>query len=256
MTTDLVERAETLPAVDAAPQPRSMLAIIAQAASDPGVNVEKMRALFELQRELMADEARAEFNAAFARLSAQLPRVPKNGIVRLIDKEGRDKGSYPFAKWEDIDRVIRPLLSEVGFGLSFNSKPRGADGGGLIVSGTLMHRAGHSITAEMPLPLDTGAGRNNLQATGSTLSYGKRYVAEMLLNIVREGEDTDGTVDEYIDDDKIRQINDLLRETKADVPRFLRHMKVERVPDITVAKFPEAITLLERKKEQMAGANT
>jgi hypothetical protein len=27
---------------------------------------------------------------------------------------------------------------------------------------------------------------------GSTLSYGKRYTAEMLLNIVREGDDKDG----------------------------------------------------------------
>jgi hypothetical protein len=44
----------------------------------------------------------------------------------------------------------------------------------------------------MVLQLDTGPGRNQNQAMGSTLSYGKRYTAEMLLNIVREGEDTDG----------------------------------------------------------------
>jgi hypothetical protein len=47
----------------------------------------------------------------------------------------------------------------------------------------------------MQLPIDSygsGTGRNELQARGGTLAYGKRYTAEMLLNIVREGDDTDG----------------------------------------------------------------
>ena len=44
----------------------------------------------------------------------------------------------------------------------------------------------------MPLPPDVGPGRNALQAMGSTLSYAKRYLAEMLFNIVRENEDDDG----------------------------------------------------------------
>ena len=69
---------------------------------------------------------------------------------------------------------------------------RQADGGGLIITGWLVHDNGHRVSASLPLPIDTGPGRNNVQAMGSTLSYGKRYTAEMLLNIVREGDDDDG----------------------------------------------------------------
>ena len=89
-----------------------------------------------------------------------------------------------------MDWVIRPIMGRHGFTLSFNMESK--DGGGAVVTGTLLHRDGHSKSASVPLALDAGAGRNNLQAMGSTLAYGKRYCAEMLLNIVRKSEDDDG----------------------------------------------------------------
>jgi hypothetical protein len=261
MTTELAERPAAMPGIntDQPATPGSMLAIIARAASDPSVDVEKMRALLDLQRELLADQARAEFNAAYTRLASKLPRVQKNGVVNLISKDGKDLGSYKFAKWDDIDRIIRPILAEEGFGLSFNSRPRGADGGGLIVTGTLMHRDGHSISAEMPLPLDTGAGRNNLQATGSTLSYGKRYCAEMLLNIVREGADDDGKAGGevaeslFITDEQIAEINTLIRETESDSRRVLNYAdQAPSVPEMTSHQYRKARDMLLRKKNRMA----
>src|SRR6478672_1774071 len=148
MTTDLVERVEALPAVEAErPGAQSLLPAVIALAKDPDVNVEKLEALLRMQERLEARQAEAEFSAAFARLAGKLPRVRKDGRVTLI-KDDKDLGSYSFARWEDIDRIIRPLLTEEGFGLSFNSRPRGEQGGGLIVSGTLMHRDGHSISAE------------------------------------------------------------------------------------------------------------
>lgn len=221
----------------------TMLAVVARAAADPGVDVAKMEALLRIQRELMADQARAEFNTAFARLSAKLPRVKKNGTVEL----GSGKGSYPFAKWEDIDRIIRPMLAEEGFGgLTFESAPRQGDGGGLIVTGTLLHSNGHSRSASIPLPLDSGPGRNNLQAMGSTLSYGKRYAAEMLLNIVREGEDDDGVAGgkALITAAQVKEVNDLLMAKNGNLDRFCKFMGIEAIPDIEQRHFALAMNAL------------
>lgn len=225
----------------------SMLSIIARAASDPAVNVEKMQALLEMQRTLMADQSKAEFNTAFARLAGRLPRVKKNGRVEL----GAGKGSYPFAKWEDMDRVIRPLMESEGFALMFNSKPRPGEGGGLIVSGELMHRDGYSKSAEMPLPLDSGPGRNNLQAAGSTLSYGKRYVAEMLLNIVREGEDNDG-VDNFdlISNEEAADLSRSLTETSSNLTVFLEFMGVAAIPDIPKSQLTRAKNAIAAKRKR------
>lgn len=164
----------------------NMLSIIAQAAADPRVDVIKMTALLDLQEKLLNREAQSEFNRALARMNTDDLRVHKNGLVSL----GPGKPSYKFAKWEDMDRVIRPLMQENGFTLSFDTTTTAT--GGLVVIGELLHEGGHSRTARIPLALDTGPGRNALQAMGSTVSYGKRYVTEMLLNIVREDEDDDG----------------------------------------------------------------
>lgn len=165
--------------------PQTMASQIIALASNPNLNVETLQALVTMQERMEKRQAEIAFTEALASLPAI--RVKKNGRVEL----GAGKGSYPFARWEDISLVIEPLLSERGFRLTFDSQPRQGDGGGLVVTGTLLHRGGHSRSASMPLALDTGPGRNNLQAMGSSLSYGKRYCTEMLLNVVREGDDDD-----------------------------------------------------------------
>lgn len=163
----------------------NMLSVIAQAAANPQVDVPKMAMLLELQDKLLAREAENEFNRALARMNTQDLRVSKLGVVSVPGKV-----SYKFAKWEDMDRVIRPLMQRECFTLSFDTEPNPA--GGIIVVGELLHEGGHRRKARIPLTIDTGPGRNQLQQMGSTVSYGKRYVTEMLLNIVREEEDDDG----------------------------------------------------------------
>ena len=223
--------------------PSTMLAVIERVAANPDVDPAKMMALLELQERMMTRQAEINFNQALARLPAM--RVKKNGRVSL----GQGKGSYPFARWEDIDTIIRPLLSEEGFTLGFTSADRQGDGGGLVVTGTLRHRDGHSICASMGLPLDTGPGRNNLQAKGSSLSYGKRYCAEMLLNIVREGDDNDGAgADEMIGDEECQKLSVALTETKSDLTAFLQWMGVAAIPEIRQRDLTRAWNMLNQKK--------
>lgn len=189
--SDLVARdpAALSPIVDPV---STALAMIDRAARDSSVDVAKMQALQEMQFRLIDRFKVDQWHEAVASLPRI--RVKKSGVIDLgVDKrDGKARGTVPFARWEDMDDVLRPLLEAAGLFLTFDSAPRAGDGGGLIVTGFLHHRSGHFKPASMPLPMDTGPGRNNLQAYGSTLSYGKRYTAEMLLNIVREGEDDDG----------------------------------------------------------------
>lgn len=175
----------SVPSVATVPAPAQVLTAVLEMARDSSLDIAKLQMLLEMQQKMEARQAEIEFSRSLARLSAVMPQVPKNGRVSL----GEGKGSYPFTKWEDMDKVIRPLMAEEGFVLSFDSIPHEK---GVMITGTLLHRDGHYRTASMVLQLDTGPGRNNNQAMGSTLSYGKRYTAEMLLNIVREGNDNDG----------------------------------------------------------------
>ena len=230
----------------------SMLAIIARAVSDPAVDVAKMQALLDMQERILAKQAEAEFNAALVRLADAMPRVRKNGRVEL----GGGKG-YDFARWEDMDTVVRPHKRREGFTLSFDMEAR--EGGGAVVIGTLLHAGGHSRRASIPLGLDAGAGRNSLQAMGSTLSYGKRYCAEMLLNIVREGADNDGlpatnAQAAHLSAAQVEELHALMRETRTLEARFLSVMApgLRSVADAPAADFPRLKNALLTKRAALA----
>ncbi|RJO72889.1 MAG: hypothetical protein C4523_02645 [Myxococcales bacterium] len=223
-------------------QPQSLLPAIIALAKDASVDVAKLDALLRMQAEMEDRQARREFTEAFSRLSAKLPRVKKNGTIDL--GKGR---AIPFAKWEDMDAVIRPVYSAEGFSLTFNSAAK--EGGGLVVTGELLHSSGHSKRAEIPLPVDTGPGRNNLQAVGSTLSYGKRYCAEMLLNIVREGDDDDGVKGgvSFVTPEQVAELEALIDETGTDEQKFLAATGAAHLAEIPHGAFTMAKNLLLTK---------
>lgn len=170
-------------------QPGSMLAAIARAAADPAVNVEKMVALHNLHKDIEADAARRSFDSAFAEMQEHLPVVTKRGTLEIRDKNDKLIQSSPYAKWDDIGRVIKPILSRFGFALWFKN---GREADQVIVTAILSHRDGHREETTMRLALDNSGSKNNVQGIGSSTSYGKRYAAGSLLNLIFEDEDDDG----------------------------------------------------------------
>jgi hypothetical protein len=106
------------------------------------------------------------------------------------------------------------------------------------------------------LPPDVGPGRNSLQAVGSAISYGKRYTAEMLLNIVRRGEDTDGygAVENNapITDTQAKHLAKLIKDTKTDTAKFLEWSKTgaDKLADIPAREFVRLLNALNDKKQK------
>lgn len=160
-------------------------------ARDASFDVEKLRALTEMQERAEDRQAIREFAIDMAAAQSECQAVVRNAEVKL-GKEGEGKGGYKYAALEDIDEMIRPIMTKYGFSVTYDRVPRQGDGGGFVVTGTLWHRGGHSITASFPLPLDSGPGRGNLQAAGSTDTYGQKYILIGFFRIVRKGADDDG----------------------------------------------------------------
>ncbi len=227
----------------------AFLQVIAAAARDPQVDPAKLTALLELRERLDARQAKIEFNQAFARLQTKLPRVAKNGTIDL----GRGK-PIPFAKWEDVDAAIRPFLAEEGFALSFTGEPNAS---GVSMTCHLRHIMGHEETSTMQLPPDSGPGRNALQAIGSSHSYGKRYLACDMLNIVTKGTDDDGRATGFITDEQALQVHDMISECgldKARVGKLLAIAGVNAVQHIQKGQQFDAImeslrSTLRQKRE-------
>ncbi len=187
---DVAVREEAVPAV--ASQGEQVRSMILDLARDSTFDVEKLRALTEMQEHAEDRQALRERDRDLASAQGECKAVARRGEAKLV-KDGVEKGSWYFAKEEDVDDMLRPIMSKYGFSLTTDRKPRQGDGGGFEITGTLRHRSGAPpITSSFPLPLDTGPGRNNLQAAGSTDSYGRKYIKLGFFDIPRKGMDDDG----------------------------------------------------------------
>jgi hypothetical protein len=168
--------------VDAA----SLWRVIEHAAGDPCVELARLDHLTALHERLVARGAEMMFNAALARLQPKLPELDERGAI--TGRDGEIVATY--ATWEDTVAAIRPILARHGFSLTF--RPGRSAKGVPTVTGVLRHKVGHKEEAELELPADTTGEKNAVQAVGSTMSYGQRYVAKLLLNLTSRGEDDDG----------------------------------------------------------------
>ena len=247
---DTEETAIAVPASEAqnalmaaqASEPRTLLEVIARAVSDPRMDVEKMERLLAMHERISDQQRTAEFMSAMSRLQSKLPHINKQG--RIIVK-GTERSRY--ARIEDIDRAIRPLLAEEGFAFSFDSDS--SDGKIFKLSCKLSHRDGHSETKYLVLPLDKSDYRSDVQSIGSTVSYGKRQLIKMHLNLIEEGEDDGGQGGaEPITENQTRDLLALMGEVKADVPRFLKFMGVDKISAILSRDYQKACNALEAKR--------
>jgi len=240
MSNELTVAPQTGVAETQAPE-QNILAVIARAAADPNVDTGKMRELLDMQERFMRTRAEMEFNAAMARIQPKMPRVNKHGQI-VVHNEIRSK----FARYEDLDAAIRPLLEEEGFAQDFDSEDLGAK---MKVVLCVSHRMGHKERRQITLPYDASGAKSGTQGTGSTYTFGKRYLVQNFWNII--------TTDDPLDDDgqggciSLDQqivINDLLKEVKADTTGFLKFMGASSVDAIPVAQYQKAINALERKR--------
>jgi len=152
-------------------------------AANPGVDVAKLERLIAMHEHILALQARTAFNQAFAAMAAEIP-----SIVAATPGDG---GKWFYARHEDIQQAVRPVLVKHGFGLSFRTE--WPDARTIRVVGLLTHRDGHERESAFVTPADTSGSKNAVQALGSAISYGRRYTTADLLNITtRDMRDDDG----------------------------------------------------------------
>lgn len=259
--------------VPAAPAPMTpgdeagaFMELLERAASDPTVDVGKMQALLNMKKEVVTEQRIAAFNRDFMAARLEMPRVSKDGSVSYPvnknDPDGPKKEAFKFAKYETIDKAIRPIEIKFGFSRSFTTEPRQGDGGGIVVTCRLLHRDGHSVVAGIPVPLDTSGGKNNLQGYGSSFSYGKRYTTTMVWDIVTKGEDDDGNAAfaaAPIDEAQFAAMQAIIDESGIDTAKFCAHLGVDSLRAIPNKIYPKAMNDLKdaaekRKKKAQAAA--
>jgi hypothetical protein len=240
MTSDLARRTD-LPAVGT----ESVLALIARAASNPAIDVEKMQALLDMHREIEARQSEREYNIALNLAQAEIEPIART-------TENTQTRSF-YAKLEDIDDKIRAVYVRHGFSLSFDTvAPIAA--GNIRIECRCHHVGGHTARYGREAPADTlgpkGAPvKTQLHGAASTETYLKRYITCGIFNVVFRGQDDDGVRGgmEFIDAPAVKQLDDLLRRTRSNFDDFCRVMGVRSLVDIQVQDYPRAVNAVMAK---------
>ncbi len=223
-------------------------------AADSAQDIGRIVQLTELYQKIRADEAKRAYRAAFPAMQAELPVIDQNGRI-VIQKDNKIIQSTPYAKWEDINEAIQPVLFKHGFGLFF--EPGIASDGKITVTAVVTHVEGHEERATVTLSHDSSGSKNSVQAVGSTLSYGQRYSARALLNFqsrAKADQDDDGEAagapagPAVISIKQRDELRALIDETASDVRRFCDHFKIPSVADLPADRFTQAVNMLKSKK--------
>ena len=172
---------------DVEPQ-AGILALVERMAANPNIDVAKLEKVIELQERILAHEAKAAFQAAFAKMQPEMPEITEKGQIIV---KGTLRSTY--ARLEDIQAQIRPVLKTYGFAIRHRTEWPDDKPGIVRVVGILSHAAGHSEESAFEAPADKSDFRTEIQSQGSTVSYGRRYTTLDLTGIITRGRDNDGS---------------------------------------------------------------
>jgi len=168
-------------------QATNIIQVIEKAAYDPDIDVGKMERLLAMHERITEKQAIQAFDASMIECQKAMPTIEASADNRQTNSK--------YAKYENINKVIKPVYTEHGFDVSF-SMGESTIPNYIRVIGNVSHVGGHSKPFYIDLPPDGSGIKGNtnkteVHATASTVSYAKRYLVTMIFNLTIGGEDDD-----------------------------------------------------------------
>jgi hypothetical protein len=230
--------------------------MIANAARDPLVDIEKFERLMALRERVSLADARRAFFAAIAKAKGEFGPILKTRQVDYPHKDGGGRTSYRYEEFADVGAVVDPVLSK--HGLSYRHKSS-QDGPKIKVTCILSHEDGYSEENSLEGVEDKSGMKNPNQAIASTVTYLQRYTLKEALGI-GAGRDDDAAggpeLDPAIEGDDVVYVETLLRDTESNLAIFLETIGAPSIAEMRMSQFKRAVALLNEKKRRAASGAT
>lgn len=227
-----------------APQQPPSVGQMLSAVIEKGVtseNVAAIEKLVGLYERMELRDAEKQFASAFVALQSDLPVIVATSVIP-------NRGKYE--RFEDVMRVVGPLLVKHGFTVSFSMDFRD---GRILETCSLRHIGGHSQSNSFAVR--PGKADSDTQADCKAATTAKRNALLNCLNIVirqdtMQSEDDDAMlVGSPIGPDKIQYLEEQIRDTGSDLTRFLAMAGVDKLSDIRTGAYPVLVRALAAKKK-------
>lgn len=187
---DIVPRAASVPA-------RQVLHPAVERMLEMNPTPEALERILALQERWEANEARRAYTLALVGLRKDLPPwIPRDKRVDFQGNSGRVQ--YTHTSLAAAMESVMPALTAHGFSISWTPATAPAQ---VTVTATLTHAAGHSESASLSAPPDTGGKKSPAQAVASTVTLLQRYTLLSLLGIATAdmAEPGDDAPDDVVD---------------------------------------------------------
>ena len=151
---------------------------------------EQLGMILDAQERVLDRQAKQDFANAMADCQAEMPDILKT-----------KDNNQTHSKYESLDalnKAISPVYTKHGFSISFGTDTaHEIDNPMIRVTAEVSHRGGWSKDYHYDLPYDSAGiagtiNKTKIHASGSTLTYGRRYLLKLIFNLT--------TVDELDDD--------------------------------------------------------
>jgi ERF superfamily len=158
-----------------------------QSAVMQGAAIDTIERLAKLQREMIEYDAKVAFNDAMQRAQSKMKRIGADAT------NPQTKSKY--ASYAKLDGALRPIYSEEGFSLSFNTADSPLPEHVRVLCDVA--RGGHVKPYQIDMPADGKGAKGGdvmtkTHATGAAASYGMRYLLKMIFNVAVGEDDDDG----------------------------------------------------------------
>lgn len=227
-----------------------IMAVIARAASDPSVDVDKLERLLAMQERVLARSAEQAFNEAMASAQEEIRPVTKN--------KKNESTNSKYATLDALSDAIDPIIHRYGFSLSFGTADSPLENHYRITCEVSL--GGHSkhYRADVPVDMTGIKGNQNKTAThgfGSALSYGRRYLKLLIFDVATTDDDGQRAgAGPTITEKQVGDLEALIQEVGADRKRFLAYLRQngcrcgDTLESIPAADYGNVVKALEAKR--------
>ncbi|WP_375653378.1 ERF family protein [Bartonella sp. MR110HLJHH] len=219
--------------------------LILERALDNDVDLDRLKRLLELREQEIKRQERQNFVRDLSAMQMEYKDIEQNAI----NKHTKSK----YATLDQYIDAVKEGLATYNFALFVRIKNQTEKN--ITIEITLSHPSGNQISTEGTFPIDNAGSKNNIQSVGSTITYARRYLLGMLLNVASKEDDTDGqtqakeddTNNQKVSSKQIKQIEELIEQTESDKNKLLSYAKVEKLTDMSCETADDVLKILESK---------
>ncbi|WP_375667891.1 MULTISPECIES: ERF family protein [unclassified Bartonella] len=210
-------------------------------ALDSDVDMDRLERLLDLREQEIKRQERQNFVRDLSAVQMAYKNIEQNAI-----------NNHTNSKYATLDQYIDAVkkgLATYKFALFYRIKNQTEKN--VTIEITLSHPSDNQISTEGTFPIDSTGSKNSIQSLGSTLTYARRYLLGMLLNLASKEDDTDGNPPiKKAFPQQINEIRRLIVQTQAEEEKILAYVDVKKLDDMSEGQAQTVLHLLKKKQNK------